>query len=92
MEPKRSLLDLAGLLVDLEELLGCKVDVVTEDGLRDRIRDRVLLLTASRAVVLDAADPVEVIHHYRGPAKRRSDMIVSQRVMSSAPSYSPHGP
>ena len=41
MEPKRSLLDLAGLLVDLEELLGCKVDVVPEDSLRDRIRNRV---------------------------------------------------
>jgi predicted nucleotidyltransferase len=42
MEPKRSLLDLAGLLVDLEELLGCKVDVVPEDSLRKRIKDRVL--------------------------------------------------
>src|SRR5438552_17011706 len=42
MEPKRSLLELAGLLVELEELLGCKVDVVTEKGLRDRIRERVL--------------------------------------------------
>ena len=42
MEPRRSLLDLAGLLVDLEELLGCKVDVVPEDSLRTRIRDRVL--------------------------------------------------
>ena len=42
MEPGRSLLDLCGHLIDLEELLGCKVDVVTEDGLRDRIRDRVL--------------------------------------------------
>ncbi len=42
MEPGRSLFDLGGLLVDLEELLGCNVDVVTEDGLRERIRDRVL--------------------------------------------------
>jgi predicted nucleotidyltransferase len=42
MEPGRSLLDLCGLLIDLEELLGCKVDVVTEKGLRDRIRERVL--------------------------------------------------
>ncbi len=38
----RSLLDLGGLLVDLEELLGRRVDVVTEKGLRTRIRDRVL--------------------------------------------------
>jgi hypothetical protein len=29
--------------VYLEDLLGCNVDVVTEDGLRDRIRTRVLL-------------------------------------------------
>jgi predicted nucleotidyltransferase len=42
MEPGRSLFDLGGLLSDLEDLLGCNVDVVTEDGLRDRIRNRVL--------------------------------------------------
>lgn len=42
MEPGRSLLDLGGLLMDLQDLLGCNVDVVTEDGLRDRIRERVL--------------------------------------------------
>ena len=42
MERGRSLLDLGGLLMDLQDLLGCNVDVVTEDGLRDRIRDRVL--------------------------------------------------
>jgi uncharacterized protein len=38
----RSLLDLGGLLMDLETLLNRKVDVVTERGLRQRIRDRVL--------------------------------------------------
>jgi predicted nucleotidyltransferase len=32
----------AGLIIDLEELLKCKVDVVTEKGLKTRIRDRVL--------------------------------------------------
>lgn len=32
----------AGLIIDLEELMGCKVDVVTEGGLRPRIKDRVL--------------------------------------------------
>ncbi len=42
MEAGRSLLDLSGLLIDLEDLLGCNVDVVTEKGLRDRIRERVL--------------------------------------------------
>lgn len=42
MEPGRSLLDLGGLLVELEALLGCPVDVVTEKGLKDRIRAQVL--------------------------------------------------
>jgi uncharacterized protein len=31
-----------GLIQDLESLLHCKVDVVTEQGLKARIRDRVL--------------------------------------------------
>lgn len=38
----RSLLDLGGLLADLQELLGRRVDVVTEQGLKARIRERVL--------------------------------------------------
>lgn len=38
----RSLLDHAALMVELEALLGCKVDVATVQGLRPRIRDRVL--------------------------------------------------
>ncbi len=42
MEPGRSLLDMGGLLMDLQDLLGCDVDIVTENGLRPRIRDRVL--------------------------------------------------
>jgi predicted nucleotidyltransferase len=42
MEPGRSLLDLGALLMDLQDLLGCNVDVVTETGLRARIRPRVL--------------------------------------------------
>jgi predicted nucleotidyltransferase len=42
LEPGRSLLDLGALLMDLQDLLGCPVDVVTEAGLRSRIRDRVL--------------------------------------------------
>lgn len=43
LEPGRSLLDLGGLLMELQDLLGCRVDVVTEQGLRPRIRERVLL-------------------------------------------------
>jgi hypothetical protein len=42
MEKGRSLFDLGGLLMDLQEFLGRRVDVVTERGLRDRIRSRVL--------------------------------------------------
>jgi len=42
LEPSRSLLDLGGLLMDLQDLLECEVDVLTEAGLRDRIRQRVL--------------------------------------------------
>lgn len=42
MEPGRSLLDLGGLQFELESLLGCPVDVVTERGLKARLRDRVL--------------------------------------------------
>ena len=42
MEPGRSLLDLGGLQMDLQELLGVPVDVVSEKGLRERIRPRVL--------------------------------------------------
>jgi hypothetical protein len=42
MEPGRSLLDLGGLQAELEALFGCPVDVVTEKGLKARIRGRVL--------------------------------------------------
>jgi len=40
--PGRSAFFPAGLLADLEDLLGCKVDVLTENGLHWYIRDRVL--------------------------------------------------
>ena len=42
LEPGRSLFDLGGLLYELQSLLGVEVDVVTEKGLRARIRERVL--------------------------------------------------
>lgn len=42
LDPDRSLLDAGGLAMDLSVLLGHPVDVVTEAGLRDRIRSRVL--------------------------------------------------
>ncbi len=42
MEPGRSLLDHAALWLDLQALLGRKVDVVSDRGIKARIRDRVL--------------------------------------------------
>ncbi|MEJ5311462.1 MAG: nucleotidyltransferase family protein [Anaerolineae bacterium] len=42
LESGRSLLDLGALLMDLQDLLNREVDVVTETGLRPRIRKRVL--------------------------------------------------
>jgi predicted nucleotidyltransferase len=41
-EAGRDLLDLIGLKQDLEALLGCRVDVVTEAGLSPFLRDRIL--------------------------------------------------
>ena len=42
LDDERGLFDLGGLLMDLQELLGCDVDVTTEAGLRPRVADRVL--------------------------------------------------
>jgi len=42
LDPDRSLLDVGGLAMDLSLLLDRPVDVVTEAGLRERIRSRVL--------------------------------------------------
>ena len=42
MEPGRSLMDQGGLLMDLWELLGREVDVVTEKGLYWLLRRRIL--------------------------------------------------
>jgi len=42
LDSDRSLMDLGGLVMDLEDLLGRKVDLVTEQGLHWYIRDKVL--------------------------------------------------
>lgn len=42
MEKGRSYFDLVGLWQDLEELLGRKVDVVTDGGLSPYLKDRIL--------------------------------------------------
>ncbi len=41
-EGDKSLLDLAGLKIELEELLGKKVDVLTYDSLHPLLKDRIL--------------------------------------------------
>jgi predicted nucleotidyltransferase len=42
LEDDRSLVDLGGLAIDLRDLLGREVDVVTESGLHWYIREKVL--------------------------------------------------
>lgn len=42
LDPGRGLFDLGGLLMDLQDLLGHPVDVVTETALRSRVAQRVL--------------------------------------------------
>lgn len=42
MEPGRTLLDMGGLVMDLRELLGRDVDVVTECGIKPRIREHII--------------------------------------------------
>lgn len=42
LDPDRSLLDIGGLAMDLTRLLDHPVDIVSEAGLRERIRARVL--------------------------------------------------
>lgn len=42
LAPDRTLFDLGGLLMDLTDLLGTKVDVLTEASLKPRVRRRVL--------------------------------------------------
>jgi len=41
-EGEKSLLDLAGLKIELEELLGRKIDVLTYNSLHPLLKDRIL--------------------------------------------------
>lgn len=41
-EPGRSLFDHGGLLMELQDLLGVKVDVISEGGMRPRFRRHVM--------------------------------------------------
>ncbi|MGL4198914.1 MAG: nucleotidyltransferase family protein [Allorhizobium sp.] len=40
--PGMTLFDLGGLQAEMEDLLPCRVDVVTSGGLKERLRDRIL--------------------------------------------------
>ena len=42
LDPDRTLMDLGGLLIELQELLQTRVDVSTEDLLRPKVRERAL--------------------------------------------------
>jgi predicted nucleotidyltransferase len=41
-DPERSLLDHGGLVMDLRDLLGVRVDVISEAGMRERFRAQAL--------------------------------------------------
>lgn len=42
LESGRSLMEHAALVIELEDLLKCKVDVAVESGLKERVREHVL--------------------------------------------------
>jgi len=42
LDPDRTLMDLGGLLMDLQEILHLRVDVATEDMLRPKVRAQAL--------------------------------------------------
>ena len=86
LEAGRSLLDLGGLQFELESLLGRPVDVVTELGLKARIRER----------VLQEAVPVrEIRKNDCATCWKRSepsnDTYIAQKPPSSRTSYSRRG-
>lgn len=49
LEAGRSLLDVVAIKQDLEDLLGCDVDVVTEASISPYIRDQVLQLDSGQS-------------------------------------------
>ena len=75
MESGRSLLDLGGLLMDLRTLFDRDVDVVTENGLRIRIRNRVLreavrLSETTESVCSTSKRPSSALNDTRSKAER----------------------
>jgi predicted nucleotidyltransferase len=47
MEPGRSLVDFVGLWQDLEDLLGLKVDLVSEGGISPYLREQILFVAVA---------------------------------------------
>ena len=47
LDAERSLLDLGALVAELNESIGRRTDVVTERGIRNRIRDRIVAETVA---------------------------------------------
>ncbi len=46
-DPERSLFDHGGLLMELQDLLGVKVDIISERGMRERFRRHVMKETVA---------------------------------------------
>ena len=77
MKPDRSLLDLGGLLMDLQDLLGREVDVVTEKGLHWYIRDRVLAEARPLWKMINSIRNI-LVHNYLGIDLEQVWLIVEQ--------------
>jgi predicted nucleotidyltransferase len=86
MEPGRSLFDLGGLLYDLQALLGVDVDVVTEKGLRSRIRAQVMREAAPLAEDAALWAAVEANQEYK---RRHPDEGLEIHEKTSSSEYSP---
>ena len=42
LEPGRSAFDMGGFLIDIQDMLNCRVDLVTEKGINPRIKEYIL--------------------------------------------------
>jgi len=62
LEPGRSLLDIVAIKQDLEDLLGCGVDVVTEAAISPYFRQRVLEEAISLSDHADQTAGVQTSH------------------------------
>jgi len=60
LDEGRGLCDLGGLLMDLQDFLGCNVDVVTEAGLRSRVTAKVMRDAVIATINSSTVDSVAV--------------------------------